>query len=548
MSDASWWKQAVFYQIYPRSFYDADNDGVGDLRGIIEKLDYLNDGRGGGLGIDAIWISPFFPSPMADFGYDVSDYTAIHPIFGSLDDFDVLVSEAHARGIRVMIDLVFNHSSDQHPWFRESRRSRGNPKADWYVWADPGDDGEPPNNWLSVFGGSAWAYEPARDQYYLHSFLKEMPDLNWYSAKVREALAGVVRFWMDRGVDGFRFDAVDHYAYDRRLRPEPPRDYELAALGDSEKTNPWCGHARIYCSDRPENIENLEFLRSVLDEKDGVVSLGEVGIVRDLESYIRKAASYCRQPDRLHMAYTFAMLTRTPSPKWFAEIVRLMEEGGNSWPCWSLGNHDSTRLASRYPGCGELYRTLQLVLLCMRGTPVLYYGDELDMEQAELAFEEIRDPFGKAFWPDYKGRDGCRTPFPWDGTARNMGFNSGTEPWLPMRGASSLDRSQADPMSTLHLLRAMIRLRREHPALSVGAYEELRQDDSVWAFARILKDERLFVAANFSAEACSFPLPEEYRWLEQIRLEAFGDKNGAAQGGAVQLPGYGFYIGLNEKP
>jgi len=542
MSDVSWWKQAVFYQIYPRSFYDADNDGVGDLRGIIRKLDYLNDGRGGGLGIDAVWIAPFFPSPMLDFGYDVSDYKDVHPAFGTLEDFDELVRQAHRRGIRIMIDLVFNHSSSQHPWFLESRQNRDNPKSDWYVWADPGEGGGPPNNWLSVFGGSSWAYEPARRQYYLHSFLKEMPDLNWYNSEVREALADVVRFWMERGVDGFRFDAVDHYAYDRKFRPEPPRDYALPRIDLSGETNPWCDHARVYCSDRPENIENLKFLRNVLNERNGVVSLGEVGIVRDLESYIKKAAEYCRPPDRLHMAYTFAMFTLEPTPVCFSEIVRFMESSGDSWPCWALGNHDAVRPATRFPDRGELHRTLQLVLLCMRGTPILYYGDELDMEQAELEFDEVQDPFGKAFWPRYKGRDGCRIPFPWDGRAVNKGFNKGARTWLPMRGNSSLDRSEADPHSTLHLLREMIRLRKAHPALAVGSYELVAQDDAVWAFFRTLEDERVIVAANFSADAVECSLSDDLPELSPLRLNALGEKNGEIADGTILLPGHGFFM------
>lgn len=547
MNEVPWWKQTVFYQVYPRSFYDANNDGVGDIRGIIEKLDYLNDGNGGGLGIGAIWISPFFASPMLDFGYDVSDYTAIHPEFGTLEDFDELVREAHGRGIRIMIDLVFNHSSDQHPWFRESRKDRKNPKADWYVWADPAEDGGAPNNWFSVFGGPAWTYDSGREQYYMHNFLKEMPDLNWNNAEVREALGDVVRFWMNRGVDGFRFDAVDHFAYDQQLRPEPPRDYELPPIDLVDENNPWYGHVRKYCADRPENIENLRFLRSVLDEKEGMTSLGEVGIVRELETYIRKAAEYCRQPDRLHMAYTFAMFTEDPSPAWFAEIVRLMEEGEASWPCWSLGNHDSARLASRFPERGDLYRTLQLVLLCMRGTPILYYGDELDMPQAELEFKELQDPYGKAFWPDYKGRDGCRIPFPWSSEKENKGFNKGAKTWLPMRDKVSLDSSESDPQSSLYLLRAMIGLRNEHQALSAGTYEELFQDDALWAFARSREEEKVFVVANFSGEPQELALPDTVQELTPLRLDPLGDKNGQLVDGKIQMPGYGFFLGIEIK-
>lgn len=542
-----WWRSAVFYQIYPRSFYDADNDGVGDLRGICEKLDYLNDGTGGGLGIDAIWISPFFPSPMKDFGYDVSDYCDVHPLFGTLEDFDALIEGAHARGIRVLIDLVFNHSSDRHPWFQESRSSRENAKADWYIWADPAEGGGPPNNWLSVFGGGAWEFDEGRGQYYMHSFLKEMPDLNWRNPEVREALADVVRFWMARGVDGFRLDAVDFYAKDEQLRDEPPREYATPDIDLADESNPWCGLARMYQANRPENIENLQFLRKVFDEGEDIVSIGEVGIILDLESYIKKAGEYCNRSDRLHMTYTFSLMAERPEAVMFTEVWELMRRTWADFPCWALGNHDTSRIASRYAHTPGLHRALLLLLLCMQGAPILYYGDELDMPQAELERDEIQDPFGKAFWPKYKGRDGCRIPFPWHNDAPNKAFCASAKPWLPIRDVQAFDEAEKDAQSTYHLVREMLALRKRHPALQFGWQEQIETTESVWLFTRKYYQgsiaESFLVAVNFSDVAVDYALSGDFAEMKDVRLESLGVKNGRNDDGVLKLPGAGFYLG-----
>tara|TARA_B110000444_G_C18842178_1_gene599621 strand:+ start:129 stop:1121 length:993 start_codon:yes stop_codon:yes gene_type:complete len=316
----NWWESAVFYQIYPRSFKDSNNDGIGDLGGVIEKLDHLNDGKGGGLGIDAIWFSPFFPSPQADFGYDVSDYCNIDSDYGTLEDFDQLVEESHRRVIKIVLDLVLNHSSDQHKWFQESRKNRTNSKVDWYVWADPKPDGSPPNNWLAVFGGAAWTFEPLRGQYYLHNFLPEQPDLNWYNPAVREALADVVRFWMKRGADGFRLDTANYYAYDRQLRDNPKRPENSELMEDGQEANPLSQYITKYSKDRPKNLGFIHFLRKIFNEK-GVVSIGEIGSAEGLESTLKLGTDYVKKGKGLHLAYTFSMLNKNMSAEYLENVL-----------------------------------------------------------------------------------------------------------------------------------------------------------------------------------------------------------------------------------
>ena len=378
----NWWESAVFYQIYPRSFKDSNNDGIGDLAGVIEKLDHLNDGKGGGLGIDAIWFSPFFPSPQADFGYDVSDYCNIDSDYGTLEDFDQLVEESHRRGIKIVLDLVLNHSSDQHKWFQESRKNRTNSKVDWYVWADPKPDGSPPNNWLAVFGGAAWTFEPQRGQYYLHNFLPEQPDLNWYNPEVREALADVVSFWMKRGADGFRLDTANYYAYDRQLRDNPKRPKNSELMEDGQEANPLSQYITKYSKDRPENLEFIHFLRKIFDENKAV-SIGEIGSAEGLESTLKLGTDYVKKGKGLHLAYTFSMLNKNMSAEYLEHVLRVTEESiEGGWPCWSLSNHDCMRMISRFDCFGEregFQQMMLLLLLSLRGTPIIYYGEEVDM-------------------------------------------------------------------------------------------------------------------------------------------------------------------------
>lgn len=506
-----WWKYAVFYQIYPRSFYDSNNDGIGDLIGVVEKLDHLNDGKGGGLGIDAIWLSPFYPSPQADFGYDVSNYCDVDSAYGTLEDFDNLVREAHKRDIMVVIDLVLNHTSDQHQWFNESRKNRTNPNADWYVWVEPKPDGSPPNNWLSVFGGPAWTYEPQREQFYLHNFLPEQPDLNWYNPEVREALAGVVRFWMNRGVDGFRLDTANYYAYDRQLRNNPKRPEGSDTLEDGQAANPLSAYITKYSKDRPENLEFIQFLRRIFDEKKAITSIGEIGTGSNLDSTLMLGADYVKHGDGLHMAYTFAMLSEKMNAEYFDHVVRITEEAiEDGWPCWSLSNHDCTRMMTRYDCFAEqegFQQMMLLLMLTLRGTPIIYYGEEVDMEQYQISKRELKDPQGIRFWPDIKGRDGCRLPFPWDSEAPNLGFNTGAEPWLPAKNSFSLDQAISASDSTYHVLREMLKIRKASPALQRGQFSRLLIEGECYVFERKAKDQTMLISANFSTEEQVITLP-----------------------------------------
>ena len=506
----NWWESAVFYQIYPRSFKDSNNDGIGDLAGVIEKLDHLNDGKGGGLGIDAIWFSPFFPSPQADFGYDVSDYCNIDSDYGTLEDFDQLVEESHRRGIKIVLDLVLNHSSDQHKWFQESRKNSTNSKADWYVWEDPKPDGSPPNNWLAVFGGAAWTFEPQRGQYYLHNFLPEQPDLNWYNPKVREALADVVRFWMKRGADGFRLDTANYYAYDRQLRDNPKRPGNSELMEDGQEANPLSQYITKYSKDRPENLEFIHYLRKIFDES-GAVSIGEIGSAEGLESTLKLGTDYVKKGKGLHLAYTFSMLNKNMSAEYLEHVLRVTEESiEGGWPCWSLSNHDCIRMISRFDCFGErdgFQQMMLLLLLSLRGTPIIYYGEEVDMQEYEIKKDELRDPQGIRFWPDIKGRDGCRLPFPWDSKLTNQGFNSGTKPWLPAVNKLSLDQAKADSGSTFHVLQEMLQIRKKFPALQNGSYRKILLDGDCFVFERKTAVETMLIAANFSTEEQSINLP-----------------------------------------
>ena len=506
----NWWESAVFYQIYPRSFKDSNNDGIGDLAGVIEKLDHLNDGKGGGLGIDAIWFSPFFPSPQADFGYDVSDYCNIDSDYGTLEDFDQLVEESHRRGIKIVLDLVLNHSSDQHKWFQESRKNSTNSKVDWYVWADPKPDGSPPNNWLAVFGGAAWTFEPQRGQYYLHNFLPEQPDLNWYNPEVREALADVVRFWMKRGADGFRLDTANYYAYDRQLRDNPKRPENSELMEDGQEANPLSQYITKYSKDRPENLEFIHFLRKIFEE-NGVVSIGEIGSAEGLESTLKLGTDYVKNGKGLHLAYTFSMLNKNMNAEYLEHVLRVTEESiEDGWPCWSLSNHDCMRMISRFDCFGErdgFQQMMLLLLLSLRGTPIIYYGEEVDMQEYEITKDELRDPQGIRFWPDIKGRDGCRLPFPWNSKLTNQGFNSGTKPWLPAVNKLSLDQAKADSGSTFHVLQEMLQIRKKFPALQTGSYRKILLDGDCFVFERKTEDETMLIAANFSTEEQSINFP-----------------------------------------
>lgn len=512
MSD--WWRGAVVYQIYPRSFQDTDGDGIGDLPGITRRLDHV-----AGLGADAIWISPVYPSPMHDMGYDVADYTGIDPLFGTLEDFDAMVARAHALGLKVIIDQVLSHSSTRHAWFQESRQSHDNPKADWYVWADPKPDGAPPNNWLSVFGGSAWEWEARRRQYYFHNFLPTQPDLNFHEPAVQEALLESVRFWLERGVDGFRLDVVNFYVHDPELRDNPP----LRPHWDRPLVNPYDMQDHRWDKSQSGTIGFIRRLRALVEEYDARTLMGEIG---DSQRALELMADYTRGPERLHKAYSFEFLGAGYSPEFFrSRIEGFFAAAPDGWPTWSFSNHDTirhvTRWASRASDPRALARQAAALLLSFEGSVCLYQGEELGLPQAELEFEELTDPPGIRFWPDYRGRDGCRTPIPWDASAPACGFTTGT-PWLPIKPphrALNIAAAEADAEAPLHLYRAMLAWRRASPALRRGRTRFLDAPDPVLAFVREAPEAAVACVFNLSPEPVTLTA-EGFAWLAGTPAQA----------------------------
>lgn len=537
-----WWKSTVIYQIYPRSFYDSNNDGIGDLKGITQKLNYLNDGKGGGLGIETIWISPFFTSPMVDFGYDISNYEEVDPIFGTLKDFDELINETKKRGIRVIIDLVLNHTSDKHKWFEESKKDRINDKSDWYVWQNPKKNGEVPNNWLSIFGGSAWEFSKERGQYYLHSFLKEQPDLNWANPAVRKEMAEMIRFWMKRGVAGFRLDAVDYLAYDDKFRNNPKTDKSSKKMWELGQ-NPYFDFVPIYSKNGDRQIEYIEFLRSVFDEYS-VASVCEISGAPTLEGTLKIAKAHTEKDKRVNMAYTFSLLNSKSDIIYISKVIettyKFMED---SWTCFTLGNHDCTRLASRYNKKTNGYdfsRLAQILLLTLKGTPILYYADELNMTEYPIKKSELQDPFGINLWPTYKGRDGCRTPFPWDSKKKNLGFNSGAKTWLPAVNHTCLDEAKKDKYSTYYLIKDMLKLRKKYEVMSLGSFNKISLSDNVYIFEREFEGEKILCCFNFSDKEKSFVMGGI---VKQISIDSF-ENNGKFVEGKIILPNFGAFLGV----
>jgi len=491
MEDFIWWRDGVVYQIYPRSFADSNNDGIGDLPGILGRLDYLQS-----LGIDAIWLSPFYPSPDKDFGYDVSDFTAVDPRFGTLEDFAALVEGAHQRGIRVVLDLVLNHTSDQHTWFEESRRSKDSPRRDWYIWRDH------PNNWQASFGGSAWEFDPPTGQYYLHSFTKEQPDLNWRNPQVRQAILDVFRFWLERGVDGFRLDVFNAYFKDAAFRDNPAK-FGLRGFDRQQ---------HLFDMDQPEMTPLLNEVRRLLDEYPERYAVGETYLATP-----EKIIAYCG-PDKLHAAFSFDFTSSNLIFPWQAAWVcqKILERearfgAAQVWPTTVMGNHDLPRPASRYcrgEDDTQAFNAMAL-LLTLPGTPFLYYGDEIGMRDISLKRSEILDPPGKKYWPVYKGRDGCRSPMQWDASA-NAGF-SAARPWLPVHPnytrRSVLAQSQ-DLQSLLIFTQKLLALRKSHPALRRGGLDFLPgTPPQVLAYLRQSADQTLLAAFNFGSSFVTFPLP-----------------------------------------
>lgn len=523
---AEWWRGAVVYQVYPRSFQDDNDDGVGDLPGITRRLDHI-----AALGCDAVWLSPFFTSPMLDMGYDVADYMNVDPVFGTLADFDALVTRAHELGLKVIIDQVLNHSSDKHPFFAESRSNRTNPKADWYIWVDPRHDGTPPNNWLSVFGGPAWTWDARRKQYYMHSFLSQQPEWNFRNPAVVEYMEGVLRFWLDRGVDGFRFDTVNYFYKDAFLRNDPA-DYRIKTEAEA---NPYSMQYHLFSKNQPENLAWLERIRKVMDGYDDRATVGEMG---ESHHAIRMMGEYTAK-GRLNQCYSFELMGYDYSAGFFrSRIEEFFTDAPDGWPMWAFSNHDVVRHVSRWARQGvspeALARQAGALLLSFQGSICLWQGEELGQTDTELGLDELQDPQGIAFWPEPVGRDNTRTPMVWDGS-ENGGFSS-VKPWLPVK-APQLARNVAAQAgvegSVLESYRAMLGFRHAEAAMVKGATRFVDTAEPVLAFWR------------GDAVLCVFNLSPG---VETVQIAGLGQPVGPAQGvsragDAVVLAGngYGFF-------
>jgi len=494
-----WWRGAAIYQIYPRSFRDSNGDGIGDLPGITERLDYIAK-----LGVDAIWISPFFTSPMADFGYDVADYCGVDPIFGTLADFDALVARAHELGVRVTIDQVYSHTSDQHAWFVESRASRDSAKADWYVWADAKPDGSPPSNWQSVFGGPAWTWDARRGQYYLHNFLSSQPQLNGHNPAVQNALLGVAQFWLDRGVDGFRIDALNFAMHDPQLRDNPPAEPD-----GRPRTRPFDFQQKLFNQSHADIPLFIERIRALTDSYDGIFTVAEVG-GSDAE---REMKLFTQGDSRLNSAYGFNFLYASQlTPAVVVEALQQWPDGPDiGWPSWAFENHDAPRALSRWctPEQRESFARLKAALLAsLRGNIIVYQGEELGLTQVDIPFEQLRDPEAIANWPLTLGRDGARTPLPWQAQSEQGGFTSSAAPWLPLGEenlARAVDRQDGDPASLLNLTRTLLALRHQTPALRNGTCAVLVADEARLVLRRVVGGESVLAVFNISAAETAWP-------------------------------------------
>ncbi|WP_419808258.1 alpha-amylase family glycosyl hydrolase [Sphingomonas sp.] len=501
MSRRPWWETGVVYQVYPRSFQDSDGDGVGDLAGIEARVDYL-----AGLGIDAIWLSPIFPSPMADFGYDVADYRDVAPLFGTLADFDRLIAKVHAAGLRLLLDFVPNHSSDQHPWFADSRSSRDAPKRDWYIWRDPAPGGGPPNNWISDFGGSAWTWDEATRQYYLHAFLAQQPDLNWRTAGLRDAMFDAVRFWLDRGVDGFRIDVLWHIVKADGLPDNPVNADWRPGDNDRDRVH------QLHSTDQPEAHAIAADLRRIADGYGADTGrerllVGEIFLPND------RLARWYGSPTvpEVHLPFNFALIENPWNASELRRVIADYEASipAHGWPNWVMGSHDAARIAGRL---GEVQaRVAAMLLLTLRGTPTLYQGDEIGIGRVDIPPEGIHDPREIRQPNKGLGRDPSRTPMPWNGSP-HAGFTTAIDPWLPLNkdwSTRNVAAQSADPTSMLTLYRALLALRRARPALNEGSLTLVDADEDVLAYERRHGDERLLVALNLSSSARAMPASGE---------------------------------------
>lgn len=524
MSD--WWKEAVIYQIYPRSFRDADGDGVGDLAGITEKLGHVAS-----LGVDGIWISPFFTSPMRDYGYDVANYTDVDPLFGTLGDFDALMARAKELGLKVIIDQVMSHTSSDHPWFQASCRSRDNEKADWYVWADPKPDGSPPNNWLSIFGGCGWEWSAFRQQYYLHNFLSSQPDLNFHCAAVQDALLEASRFWLERGVDGLRLDVVNFFFHDAELRDNPPK----AEDDPTRKSwSPYSMQDHVHDKSRPETLQFLRRLRALTDEYGSTMMVGEVGD----DDPLKIMDEYTSEPGPLHTCYSFALLDPHIRPRHFRGVTEdFYQRSPGGWPSWTFSNHDVVRAVSRMSGTlpgepvsDDFAVALNAALISLPGTIFFYQGEELGLAEAPIEPDQRRDPVG---------RDGCRTPMVWDGSKVNAGFGAGS-PWLPIpknHVEQAVAQQEKDPRSVLSRTRALLKWRQAQPALRRGRATFLDAPEDCLLILRETEAQKVLVAINLTNEVQFMP-PEG-----AIGALLLGEKCATSPDEGLRLApkGYGFY-------
>ncbi len=524
-SQAPWWRGAVVYQIYPRSFCDSNGDGIGDLPGITARLEHVAQ-----LGADAIWLSPFYRSPMKDFGYDVSDYCDVDPQFGTLADFDALLARAHALGLKVIIDQVYSHTSDQHPWFIDSCASPKADKADWYVWAPAKADGSPPNNWLSVFGGPAWTWSPRRRQYYLHNFLTGQPDLNFHHPDVRAAILEAARFWLERGVDGLRLDVINFVTHDAALRDNPPAEHR------ETPDQPYFFQRHLHDISQPQTLAFLTELRRLTNRYPERMMVGEIFD----DDALDRQRQYT-EPGRLHTAYSFHLLSAQAGRKaLFAEAVEAWRRA-EGWPSWSIGNHDVPRYPTRLagPDAGDAQAVALLAaLFALRGAAFLYQGDELGLPQAQLRFEDLQDPFARATFTGGAGRDGARTPFPWRHDAELAGFSTAPRAWLPLdprHRARAADLQAADPASVLAWTRRLIALRKERPALALGEAEVLPTADETLAVLRAQGEARVLCLVNLGDQASIFGLEAGTRPSIALASDGAGLVEGQAR-----LPAHGW--------
>lgn len=539
-TDKDWWRGAIIYQVYIRSFKDSDADGVGDLKGIIDKLDYIAD-----LGVDAIWITPFYKSPMDDFGYDVSDFKAVDPLFGKMEDFEELVAHAHHHDLKIIIDAVLSHTSSEHPWFRESRASRTNSRADWYVWADAKSEQELPNNWQSLFGGPAWEWEPLRQQYYFHNFLKSQPDLNFHNIKVQDALLDTVKFWLDKGVDGLRLDTVNFYFHDQGLRDNPPLP-EGIIITTGFAGSPYSSQSHLYDKSQPENLDFLMRLRKLLDQYSST-SVGEIG---DDQRALELMSEYTGNSNKLHMAYTFDLLSSEFSAAYVSGVVERFEQYvSDGWACWSVGNHDVARVVSRWgkdKDSPAFAKIIAAMLLTLKGSYCIYQGEELGLGEAHVPHEKMQDPFGIAFWPAFPGRDGCRTPMPWTDDVPSAGFSENHQPWLPVDEGhikQAVSLQQQDKNSVLNYYRFLIDWKKNHPLLRGGEIEIFTDlPENLMGFRRHSDTESIACFFNLGNRQ----ITADWTFGEIDYLAKDFPQTGSVMNNRLQLPAYSAFFAYTK--